>query len=145
MGNLNTNLFNELFIYVPRGESERFKQQYSENNQYKSKITFIEDTHEIFVNGKSFGYNYDEALEEIWNVLRQHTQDFVTVNANINQINTAITNEALVREARDTELSNFINSKVNTEQSRAQLKENALNTSILSLISRIENLERHIY
>lgn len=141
--NLNTNLFTELLLYVPAGSSEQFKQQYSENNEYKSKIAFIEDTHEIFVNGKSFGYNYEEAIEEIWNAIRKNASDIVTINSNINLLNTALSNEALAREAKDTELKNYIDNKISTEQTRAITKENALNTSIINLTNRLEYLERN--
>ena len=144
MSNLNTNLFTELFLYVPAGASEQFKQQYSKSNEYKSKIAFVEDTHEIFVNGKSFGYNYDEVLEEIWNAIRKNADDIVTINSNINLINTALSNEALVRDAKDTELKNYIDSKITSEHDRAVSKENNLSSSISTLESRVAAIERRI-
>lgn len=145
MGQLDQNLFTQLFVYVPQGQSDLFKQQYSENNSYKSKIVFIEDTHEIYVNGKSFGYNYDETIEAIWIAIRKNAGDIATINTNINLLNTTISNEALVREAKDAELSNFINNKVVVEETRAKNKENEIDASILSLIRRVTTLENRVF
>ncbi len=144
MGNLDTNLFTQLFVYVPQGQADLFKQQYSENDGYKSKICFVEDTHEIYVNGKSFGYNYNEVLEAIWETVRKNSEDITTINTNINLLNTTLSNEALVREAKDTELSNLITSKVNTEETRAKNKEDKLDASIINLITRVRNLENRV-
>ena len=145
MGQLDQNLFTQLFVYVPQGQSDLFKQQYSENNSYKSKIVFIEDTHEIYVNGKSFGYNYDETIEAIWTAIRKNAGDITTINTNINLLNTTISNETLVREAKDAELSNFINNKVAAEETRAKNKENEIDASILSLIRRVTTLENRVF
>lgn len=145
MGQLDQNLFTQLFVYVPQGQSDLFKQQYSENNSYKSKIVFIEDTHEIYVNGKSFGYNYDETIEAIWTAIRKNAGDITTINTNINLLNTTISNEALVREAKDAELSNFINNKVATEETRAKNKEDEIDASIASLIRRVTTLENRVF
>lgn len=145
MGQLDQNLFTQLFVYVPQGQSDLFKQQYSENNSYKSKIVFIEDTHEIYVNGKSFGYNYDETIEAIWTAIRKNAGDITTINTNINLLNTTISNEALVREAKDAELSNFINNKVAAEETRAKNKEDEIDASIVSLIRRVTTLENRVF
>lgn len=145
MGQLDQNLFTQLFVYVPQGQSDLFKQQYSENNSYKSKIVFIEDTHEIYVNGKSFGYNYDETIEAIWTAIRKNAGDITTINTNINLLNTTISNEALVREAKDAELSNFINNKVSAEETRAKNKEDEIDASIVSLIRRVTTLENRVF
>ena len=144
MGNLDTNLFTQLFVYVPHGQSELFKQQYSENDDYKSKICFVEDTHEIYVNGKSFGYNYNDVLDAIWEAIRKISQDITTINTNINLLNTTISNETLAREGKDLELSNFIVNKVNTEETRAKNKEDKLDASIINLITRVRNLENRV-
>ncbi len=126
MSILNTNLFEELFLYIPQGKSSQFKQQYSENDKYKSKIAFIEDTHEIYVNGKSFGYNYDEAIEEIWNILREHASNISTINSNIDLIQTLINNEQISRETKDSELNtkytNLLNN-YNTLEQRVSILE----------------------
>jgi hypothetical protein len=91
--NLSNNLFQELFVYVPAGKADEFKQR---SYEFKSYIVFIEDTHEIYVNGRSFGYNYDELLEEIWTAIHNMQNDILQLETDFNthkdEVNTALQN-----------------------------------------------------
>ena len=137
--------FNDLFMYVPQGELDNFKKQYSEDEELKSKIIFVEDTHEILVNGKSFGYNYDEMMEQVWEALKKNSDVLTTVNANISLLSTTISNESLVREAKDTELNNAVSARIKQEEERAIKKEDELESSIQNLLARVEYLESHSF
>lgn len=46
---------NQLFVYIPHGSSKEFIEKYSQSKEYKQKIVFVEDTKEIYTNGKAFG------------------------------------------------------------------------------------------
>lgn len=79
--NLSNNLFSELFLYVPSDKTQEFKQHCTD---YKSYIAFLEETHEIYVNGKSFGYNYDELLEEIWSAIHNLQSEMLQLETDFN-------------------------------------------------------------
>ena len=49
--NLNNNGFSELYLYVPSDKTWEFKKHCTD---YKSYIVFLEETKEIYVNGKRF-------------------------------------------------------------------------------------------
>lgn len=91
--NLNNNLFQELFLYVPADKTQEFKQH---STDYKSYISFLEETHEIYVNGMPFGYNYEEQLEEIWNAINSLQDEMLQLetdfNAHKEEINTTVQN-----------------------------------------------------
>ena len=46
---------NQLFVYIPHGSSKEFIEKYSQSEEYRQKIVFVEDTKEIYTNGKAFG------------------------------------------------------------------------------------------
>lgn len=105
---------NELFVFVPAGMGQTFIKRYATDEAYKHKISFVEDTGEIYTNGKCFGTNYKSAIDELSgkvqevkekndelaNILKdfnadtikeindwiqQHGTDFLTLSASVEQ------------------------------------------------------------
>ena len=105
---------NELFVFVPTGMGQTFIKRYATDEAYKKKIAFVEETGEIYTNGKCFGTNYKSAIDElsgkvqevqgknveIANILKdfnadtineindwiqQHGTDFLTLSASVEQ------------------------------------------------------------
>lgn len=56
---------NELFVFVPTGMGQTFIKRYATDEAYKKKIAFVEETGEIYTNGKCFGTNYKSAVDEL--------------------------------------------------------------------------------
>lgn len=56
---------NELFVFVPAGMGQTFIKRYATDEAYKHKISFVEETGEIYTNGKCFGTNYKSAIDEL--------------------------------------------------------------------------------
>lgn len=56
---------NELFVFVPTGMGQTFIKCYATDEAYKKKIAFVEETGEIYTNGKCFGTNYKSAIAEL--------------------------------------------------------------------------------
>lgn len=86
---------NELFVFVPVGMGQTFIKRYATDEAYKKKIAFVEETGEIYTNGKCFGTNYKSAIDELSGKIQkvQEKNDELTntlnaLNANtIKQIN----------------------------------------------------------
>ena len=105
---------NELFVFVPTGMGQTFIKRYATDEAYKKKITFVEESGEIYTNGKCFGTNYKSAIDElsrkvqevqgkndelanilkdfnadtiteINNWIKQHGTDFLTLSASVEQ------------------------------------------------------------
>ena len=105
---------NELFVFVPAGMGQTFIKRYATDEAYKKKIAFVEETGEIYTNGKCFGTNYKSAInelsgkvqevkeknDELTNILKdfnaatikgindwiqQHGTDFSTLSASVEQ------------------------------------------------------------
>ena len=105
---------NELFVFVPAGMGQTFIKRYATDEAYKKKIAFVEETGEIYTNGKCFGTNYKSAIDELSgkvqevkgkndelaNILKdfnadtiteindwikQHGTDFLTLSASVEQ------------------------------------------------------------
>ena len=56
---------NELFVFVLSGMGQTFIKRYAIDEAYKKKIAFVEETGEIYTNGKCFGTNYKSAIDEL--------------------------------------------------------------------------------
>lgn len=105
---------NELFVFVPTGMGQTFIKRYATDEAYKKKITFVEESGEIYTNGKCFGTNYKSAIDElsgkvqevqgkndelanilkdfnantiteINNWIKQHGTDFLTLSTSVEQ------------------------------------------------------------
>ncbi len=59
-----TNI-NELFVIVPKGLGQKFINIYAKDDKYRQKVTFVEDTGEIWTNGQAFGTNSKTDVEKL--------------------------------------------------------------------------------
>ena len=136
---LNTNLYEENLVYVPLGSGNQFKQQFSESKDYKSKISFVEDTHEIFVNGKSWGFNYDKELNDLSNRLDEHDAHMATEDEHMSTIDAKIALQNQHIANYNTLLSNYNTlletkiSNLTTELNNYKSKVQSLETTVTSL------------
>lgn len=139
--NLSNNLFQELFVYVPAGKAEEFKQR---SYEYKSYIVFIEDTHEIYVNGRSFGYNYDELLEEIWDAIHGLQNDMLQLETDFNEhkeeVDTALQNHKTETIQTITNYQTGVNNTINQINSNID----GLNTQIGTINTTLNNINTSI-
>ena len=81
---------NELFVFVPAGMGQTFIKRYATDEAYKKKITFVEETGEIYTNGKCFGTNYKSAINELSGKIQkvQEKNDELTNTLNALNANT---------------------------------------------------------
>ena len=81
---------NELFVFVPAGMGQTFIKRYATDEAYKKKITFVEETGEIYTNGKCFGTNYKSAIDELSGKIQkvQEKNDELTNTLNALNANT---------------------------------------------------------
>ncbi len=59
------NELSKLFVYVPLGYGQQFIDNYATAEEYKQKIVFVADTHQIFTNGEFFGVSAPEFTQII--------------------------------------------------------------------------------
>ena len=81
---------NELFVFVPAGMGQTFIKRYATDEAYKKKIAFVEETGEIYTNGKCFGTNYKSAIDELSGKVQevQEKNDELTNTLNVLNANT---------------------------------------------------------
>ena len=81
---------NELFVFVPDGMGQTFIMRYATDEAYKKKIAFVEETGEIYTNGKCFGTNYKSAINELSGKIQkvQEKNDELTNTLNALNANT---------------------------------------------------------
>lgn len=81
---------NELFVFVPAGMGQTFIKRYATDEAYKEKIAFVEETGEIYTNGKCFGSNYKSAIDELSRKVQevQAKNDELTNTLNALNVNT---------------------------------------------------------
>lgn len=81
---------NELFVFVPTGMGQTFIKCYATDEAYKKKIAFVEETGEIYTNGKCFGTNYKSAVDELSGKIQkvQEKNDELTNTLNALNANT---------------------------------------------------------
>ena len=81
---------NELFVFVPAGMGQTFIKRYATDEAYKEKIAFVEETGEIYTNGKCFGTNYKSAIDELSGKIQkvQEKNDELTNTLNALNANT---------------------------------------------------------
>lgn len=124
--NLNNNLFQELFLYVPADKTQEFKQH---STDYKSYISFLEETHEIYVNGMPFGYNYDEQLEEIWNAIHTLQNEMLQLETDFNTHVDHV--EETIQTYRDDMQNTITNYQTGVNNQIGQINNNITNLNTL--------------
>ena len=78
---------NELFVFVPAGMGQTFIKRYATDEAYKHKISFVEDTGEIYTNGKCFGTNYKSAIDELSGKVQEVQQKNDELTNTLNALN----------------------------------------------------------
>lgn len=78
---------NELFVFVPAGMGQTFIKRYATDEAYKKKIAFVEETGEIYTNGKCFGTNYKSAIDELSGKVQEVKEKNVELANILNNLN----------------------------------------------------------
>ena len=78
---------NELFVFVPAGMGQTFIKRYATDEAYKEKIAFVEETGEIYTNGKCFGTNYKSAIDELSGKVQEKKEKNVELANILNNLN----------------------------------------------------------
>ena len=78
---------NELFVFVPAGMGQTFITRYATDEAYKKKIAFVEETGEIYTNGKCFGTNYKSAIGELSGKVQEVQEKNVELANILNNLN----------------------------------------------------------
>ena len=78
---------NELFVFVPAGMGQTFIKRYATDEAYKKKIAFVEETGEIYTNGKCFGTNYKSAIDELSGKVQEVQEKNVELANILNNLN----------------------------------------------------------
>ena len=78
---------NELFVFVPAGMGQTFIKRYATDEAYKKKIAFVEETGEIYTNGKCFGTNYKSAIGELSGKVQEVQEKNVELANTLNALN----------------------------------------------------------
>ena len=84
---------NELFVFVPAGMGQTFIKRYATDEAYKKKIAFVEETGEIYTNGKCFGTNYKSAIDELSGKVQEVQEKNVELTNTLNALNANTINE----------------------------------------------------
>ena len=79
---------NELFVFVPAGMGQTFIKRYATDEAYKKKIAFVEETGEIYTNGKCFGTNYKSAIDELSGKVQKVQEKNDELTNTLNSLNT---------------------------------------------------------
>lgn len=121
----------DMFIYVPKGSGKQFITVYAKDDAYKQKIAFVEDTAEIWTNGKAFGINetskFDELAAKVSSLesslaginttefkkvtdwITAHGVDFTKVTTDIESIKQSVKDEVVRATAEDNKISQHLN------------------------------------
>ena len=78
---------NELFVFVPAGMGQTFIKRYATDEAYKEKIAFVEETGEIYTNGKCFGTNYKSAIDELSGKVQEVKEKNIELANILNNLN----------------------------------------------------------
>ena len=78
---------NELFVFVPAGMGQTFIKRYATDEAYKKKIAFVEESGEIYTNGKCFGTNYKSAIDELSGKVQKVQEKNVELANILNNLN----------------------------------------------------------
>lgn len=129
---------NELFVFVPAGMGQTFIKRYATDEAYKKKIAFVEETGEIYTNGKCFGTNYKSAIDELSGKVQkvQEKNDELTNTLNALNANT-------IKEINDwikQHGNDFSNLSTSVEQNKGSIA--TLTNDISKLQKDLEDLNK---
>ena len=124
---------NELFVFVPAGMGQTFIKRYATDEAYKEKIAFVEETGEIYTNGKCFGTNYKSAIDELsGNVqeVKEKNVEFANILKGFNADTITEINDWITQHGTD-----FSTLSTSVEQNKG---------SIATLTNDISNLQKDL-
>lgn len=124
---------NELFVFVPTGMGQTFIKRYATDEAYKKKITFVEETGEIYTNGKCFGTNYKSAVDELSRKVQQVQEKNDELTNTLNSLNPNTIKE--INDWIKQHGTDFSTLSTSVEQNKG---------SIATLTNDISNLQKNL-
>ena len=129
---------NELFVFVPAGMGQTFIKRYATDEAYKKKIAFVEETGEIYTNGKCFGTNYKSAIDELsGNVqeVKEKNDEFANILKDFNADTITEINDWITQHGTD-----FLTLSASVEQNKGSIA--TLTNDISKLQKDLEDLNK---
>lgn len=129
---------NELFVFVPAGMGQTFIKRYATDEAYKKKIAFVEETGEIYTNGKCFGTNYKSAIDELSGKVqevKEKNDEFANILNNLNADTIKEINDWIQQHGAD-----FSTLSTSVEQNKVSIA--TLTSDISKLQKDLEDLNK---
>ena len=129
---------NELFVFVPAGMGQTFIKRYATDEAYKKKIAFVEETGEIYTNGKCFGTNYKSAIDELSRKVQEVQGKNVELANILNNLNAKTIKE--INDWIQQHGANFSTLSASVEQNKGNIA--TLTNDISKLQKDLEDLNK---
>ena len=129
---------NELFVFVPAGMGQTFIKRYATDEAYKHKISFVEDTGEIYTNGKCFGTNYKSAIDELSGKVQEVKEKNVELANTLKDLNANTIKE--INDWIQQHGANFSTLSASVEQNKGNIA--TLTNDISKLQKDLEDLNK---
>ena len=129
---------NELFVFVPAGMGQTFIKRYATDEAYKKKITFVEETGEIYTNGKCFGTNYKSAIDELSGKVQEVQEKNVELANILKDFNADTINE--INDWIQQHGTDFLTLSASVEQNKGKI--DTLTNDISKLQKDLEDLNK---
>ena len=129
---------NELFVFVPTGMGQTFIKRYATDEAYKKKITFVEESGEIYTNGKCFGTNYKSAIDELSGKVQEvkgKNDELANILKDFNADTITEINNWIKQHGTD-----FLNLSASVEQNKGKI--DTLTNDISNLQKDLEDLNK---
>ena len=129
---------NELFVFVPAGMGQTFIKRYATDEAYKEKIAFVEETGEIYTNGKCFGTNYKSAIDELSGKVQEVKEKNVELANTLKDLNANTIKE--INDWIQQHGANFSTLSASVEQNKGNIA--TLTNDISKLQKDLEDLNK---
>ena len=129
---------NELFVFVPAGMGQTFIKRYATDEAYKKKIAFVEETGEIYTNGKCFGTNYKSAIDELSGKVQKKKKKNVELANTLKDLNANTIKE--INDWIQQHGANFSTLSASVEQNKGNIA--TLTNDISKLQKDLEDLNK---
>ena len=129
---------NELFVFVPTGMGQTFIKRYATDEAYKKKITFVEESGEIYTNGKCFGTNYKSAIDELSGKVQEVQEKNVELANILKDFNADTINE--INDWIQQHGTDFLTLSASVEQNKGKI--DTLTNDISNLQKDLEDLNK---
>ena len=128
----------ELFVFVPAGMGQTFIKRYATDEAYKKKIAFVEETGEIYTNGKCFGTNYKSAIDELSGKVQEVQEKNVELANTLKDLNANTIKE--INDWIQQHGANFSTLSASVEQNKGNIA--TLTNDISKLQKDLEDLNK---